>query len=155
MQQFEMICLEDLVPEDHNYRKFARIWSFKSVEKRLQKLEKNNPNKGYGMPRLFKCLLLQFMENLSDRELERFIQENNAAKWFTGFQLNEKTPDHTLFCQVRQKIGTNVLSKLFADLRDQLKREGLISEVFTFVDATHLIAKANLWEERNKAIAEK
>ncbi len=29
-----------------------------------------------------------------------------------------------------------------------------MSEVFTF-DATHLIAKANLWEERDKAIADK
>ena len=30
-----------------------------------------------------------------------------------------------------------------------------MSEVFTFVDAAHLISKANLWEERDKAIAEK
>ena len=30
-----------------------------------------------------------------------------------------------------------------------------MSEVFTFVDATHLIAKANLWEERDTAIKKK
>jgi len=46
MQQHEMICLEDLVPENHNYRKFVKIWSFKLVEKRLKKIEKENPNKG-------------------------------------------------------------------------------------------------------------
>lgn len=85
MQQIEMICLDDLVPENHNYRKFAKIWSFISVEKRLKQLEKDNPHKGHGLLRLFKCLLLQFMENCSDRELERFIQENNAARWFCGF----------------------------------------------------------------------
>jgi hypothetical protein len=28
------------------------------------------------------CLLLQFIEDLSDRELERFIAENASAKWF-------------------------------------------------------------------------
>lgn len=56
MQQVEMICLEDLVPESHNYRKFAKIWSFNFVEKKLQKLEKNNPHKGHGLLRLFKCL---------------------------------------------------------------------------------------------------
>lgn len=155
MQQIEMICLEDLVPENHNYRKFTKIWSFKSVEERLKKLEKNNPYKGHGLLRLFKCLLLQFMENCSDRELEKFIQENTAARWFCGFALRDKTPDHSLFCQMRKKIGTTVLSQIFADLRDQLKNQGLMSEVFTFVDATHLITKANLWEERDKAIAEK
>ena len=155
MQQVEMICLEDLVPENHNYRKFAKIWSFKSVEKRLKKLEKENPHKGYGLLRLFKCLLLQFMENCSDRELERFIQENNTAKWFCGFTLRDNTPDHTVFCQLRKKIGTKILSDIFKDLRNQLQNQGFMSEVFTFVDASHLIAKANLWKERDKAIAEK
>ena len=155
MQQAEIIWLEDLVPEHHNYRKFAKIWSFKLVQKRLKKLEKENPHKGYGSLRLFKCLLLQFMENCSDRELERFIQENNAARWFCGFSLKDHTPDHTVFCQLRKKIGTKVLSKIFSDLRDQLKSQRLMSEVFTFVDATHLIAKANLWKERDKAIAKK
>jgi IS5 family transposase len=155
MHQVEMICLEDLVPENHNYRKFIKIWSFKSVEKKLKKIEKDNPNKGHGLLRLFKCLLLQFMENCSDRELEKFIQENNAARWFCGFNLRDNTPDHTIFCQLRKKIGTKVLSSIFRDLRDQLQSQGLMSEVFTFVDATHLITKANLWKERDQAIAEK
>jgi IS5 family transposase len=155
MNQIEMICLEDLVSPTHNYRKFAKIWSFQFVEKTLKKLEKNNPNKGYGLLRLFKCLLLQFMENLSDRELEKFIEENNAAKWFCGFNLKDKTPDHSVFCETRKKIGTNLLSKIFTNLRDQLKKQRLMNEVFTFVDASHLIAKANLWEERDKAIAKK
>lgn len=155
MQQIEMICLDDLVPENHNYRKFAKIWSFISVEQRLKQLEKDNPHKGHGLLRLFKCLLLQFMENCSDRELERFIQENTAARWFCGFNLKDKTPDHSLFSQMRKKIGTQLLSQIFADLKQQLKSHGLMSEVFTFVDAAHLIAKANLWEERDKAIADK
>ena len=28
-----------------------------------------------------------------------------------------------------------------------------MSEIFTFVDSTHIIKKNNLWEERDKAIA--
>ena len=155
MNQVEIICLEDLIPKTHSYRKFAEIWTFDSASKQLKKLEKDNPYKGYGLLRLFKCLLLQFMENLSDRELERFIQENNAAKWFCGFSLSEETPSYTVFCKIRQKIGTSVLSKIFAGLRDQLKSEGYMNEVFSFVDASHLVAKANLWKERDKAIAEK
>ena len=150
-----MICLDDLVPDSHNYRKFAKIWSFKSAEERLKPLEKENPHKGYGLLRLFKCLLLQFMENCSDRELERFIQENTAARWFCGFNLTDKTPDHSVFSHMRKKVGTKILSQLFADLKEQLKKQGLISEVFTFVDAAHLITKANLWEERDRAIAAK
>ena len=156
MHQIEMVSLEDLVPENHIYRRFVRIWSFKSVEKRLKKLEKEHASyKGYGLLRLFKCLLLQFMENLSDRELEKYLQENTGAKWFCQFSLREPTPDHTLFSKIRQKIGTNRLSKIFSELREQLKKQGLMSEVFTFVDASHLISKAALWKERDKAIQAK
>jgi IS5 family transposase len=155
MHQIEMVNLDDLVPQSHSYRKFMEIWSFKETEKLLKKHQKDNPHEGYGLLRLFKCLLLQFMEDISDRELERFLQENNASKWFVGFGLTDKTPDHTVFTRARKRIGTQTLSSIFAQLRDQLKAHGLMSEVFTFVDASHLISKANLWEERDKAIKEK
>jgi IS5 family transposase len=155
MYETEIVSLNDLVSEQHMYRKFAAIWQLKNVEAELSKIEEGSDHKGYGICRLFKCLLLQFMEDLSDRELERFIQENNAGKWFCGFNLIETTPDHTVFFRARKRIGTNRLAHIFTDLKAQLQAQGLMSEVFTFVDATHLIAKANLWQERDKAIKAK
>jgi len=92
MHQTEIVNLEDLVPAKHMYRKFIKLRSFTNVEKQLAFLETDNNYKGYGLFRLFKCLLLQFMEDVSDRELERLLQENNAAKWFCGFSLSEETP---------------------------------------------------------------
>ena len=155
MNQIEMVTLDSLVPANHIYRQFSKIWSFDFVEKTLRSCEKNNPYKGYGMLRLFKCLLLQFMENLSDRELEKFLQENNAAKWFCGFSLVDRAPNYSVFSKIRQRIGLKRLSKIFSCLRDQLKTQGLMNEVFSFVDASSLISKAQLWEERDKAIKQK
>jgi transposase, IS5 family len=123
-----------------------------SVRIELERLEVDSDYKGYGIYRIFLCLLLQFLEDLSDRELERFIAENASAKWFCQFGLVDKTPDHSVFGRVRSRIGTNKLSKIFSLLRDQLKAQGYMSEVFTFVDATHLISKVGLWKERDKAI---
>ena len=155
MHQIEMISLDELVPTTDTYQKFSAIWSFKHATKQLKKLEKDNPYKGYGLLRIFKCLLLQFMEDLSDRELERFIQENTAAKWFCGFGLAENTADYSVFSKVRKRLGTKISSKIFTDLRDQLRKNGLISEVFSFVDASHLFSKASLWKERDEAIKKK
>lgn len=155
MQQMEIVCLDKVVSATHRYRGFLKVWDFKEVDKKLSMIKSNNPHEGYGLPILFRCLLLQFLEDLSDRELEVFLQENMAGKWFCGFYLNEGTPDHTVFTRARQKIGTDLLSKLFSYLRDQLKAQGYMNEVFTFVDASHLIAKATLWQERDKAIQEK
>lgn len=63
------------------------------------------------------------------------------------------TPEYSVFTKARRRIGTQLLSELFADLKSQLKSQGLMSEVFTFVDSAHLIAKARLWEEIDKALA--
>jgi IS5 family transposase len=151
-KQIEMVCLEDLVSSSHIYRKFLNLWNLDSVRIELERLEVDSDYKGYGIYRIFLCLLLQFLEDLSDRELERFIAENASAKWFCQFGLVDKTPDHSVFGRVRSRIGTNKLSKIFSLLRDQLKAQGYMSEVFTFVDATHLISKVGLWKERDKAI---
>ena len=152
---FEMVSLEELVPLNHNYRKFKTLWNFDFVKKELSFLESDNHYKGYGMFRLFLCLLLQFMEDLSDRELAEFMKANNYGKWFAGFTIVETTPNYSLFCKLRKKIGTKKLSRIFSDLRNQLQRQGYMSEIFTFVDASHLISKSSLWQERDKAIKEK
>jgi len=153
--QVIMISLEDLVPENHIYRKFDDLLDFNFIEKELKQIEKENNYKGYGVLKLFKCLLLQFLEDLSDRELERFLQENTSAKWFCDFNVAEKTPNFSTFSKLRQRIGTTKLSEIFQGLRNQLKSKGYINEVFNFVDASHLISKANLWKERDKSIKAK
>ena len=153
MSQMEMVDLDSLLPSTHPYRRFQAYLpqSTKAVAEMSQLKGAHRD----GVERLVHCLLLQFMEDLSDRELERYLAENLAAKWFCGFTLSEPTPDYSLFTRVRTRLGPTRLSQLFATMRDQLKAAGLMSEVFTFVDATHLIAKATLWEERDKARQQK
>jgi IS5 family transposase len=150
-KQINMVSLDQLVSKNHDYRKFKAIFDFEMVEEELGKIESRNNYKGYGVFRLFKCLLLQFMEDISDRELERYLGDSNAAKWFCDFDLTERTPDYSVFSKIRKKLGTNLLSKIFAIFRDQLRAAGYMSEVFTFVDASYLISKASLWEERDEA----
>lgn len=92
-KQINMVSLDQLVSKNHEYRKFKAIFDFEMVEEELGKIESRNNYKGYGVFRLFKCLLLQFMEDISDRELERYLGDSNAAKWFCDFDLRERTPD--------------------------------------------------------------
>ena len=154
--QSEIINLNDLVPADHIYRKFTKLINLDELaNKHLQSLVGDSNYKGYGITVLFKLLLLQHLEDISDRELARFIQENTSARWFCGFALTNPTPSFSLFSKLRKKIGTNLLSKIFNEVKDILKSRGYMNEVFTFIDASHLVAKANLWSERDKIIASK
>ena len=154
--QTEIINLEDLVPTNHLYRKFTKLIDLdKITNKHLTTIVGNSNYKGYGINTLFKTLLLQHLEDISDRELERFLQKNTAAKWFCNFALSDKTPTYSIFSKMRIKIGTHLLSKIFNEIKNILKSKGYLNEVFTFIDASHLVAKANLWQERDLAIANK
>ena len=102
--------IEELVRKDHPYRKLLAAIDFKKLCKPLQSLfHETLGRKGYNIESGFAALVLQWMEDLSDRELERFLQENTAGKLFCGFSLLEKTPDHSYFSLLRDKIAQNTM----------------------------------------------
>lgn len=145
--------VEDLVSKNHPYRKLLAIIDFKEICKPLQGLlNAKRGCSGYNIESGFAGLLLQWMEDLSNRELERFLQENNAGKYFCGFSLLEKTPDHSYFSVLRKKIGTEKLAEIFNLIVRHLKKNRLASNAFTFVDASKIVSKIALWEERDSAI---
>ena len=147
-----MVSIEQLVPEKHIYRKLKGLLDFDQIVKSVKVKIHEMGAEGFGKIRLIMCLILQFMEDLSDREFERFIGENNAAKWFCDFALLEKTPDFTTICKFRNSIGTKQMGNLFVEVKRQMQAKNCCAEVFTFVDSSALISKLSLWEERDKAI---
>ena len=153
MSHRELVDLDSLVSSTHPYRRFHAY--LPDATEALADVRPLKGADGEGVERLFRCLLAHFMEDLSDRELERYLEENLAAQWLCGFTVSEPTPDDSLVTRVRARIGSTRRSHLFAVMRQQLKTAGLMSDGFTFVEATHLIAKATLWEERDKARQQK
>ena len=152
ISQTEIVNINELVPENHTYRRLKSIMDFDRIVKSITVKKKDAGAIGYGIDRLVMCLVLQFMEDLSDREMERFIAENNAGKWFCDFTISEKTPDYSSFCKFRNKLGCKQISNIFAEVKVQLTEKGYLSETFTFVDATALTSKLALWEEKDKSI---
>ena len=151
-QYSELLSLDDLVSANHPYRHLDQVLSFSELSKPYQTLYSVKGRKEKGVEFGLRALVLQFMEDLSDREMERYLQENTACKWFCHLALGEKALDHSYFGDVRKRLGTKNLMDLFSQVRNSLKGMGLIREVFTFVDASQLISKLTTWSDRDKAI---
>lgn len=146
--------LEELVREDHPYRKILEIVDFSTLLIPLHSLFSNLGQNGVCLEKGFKALLLQHGEDLSYRELEKYLQENLAAKLFCGYGLKEDTPDYSTFCKLKQRIGVEKLTELFNRVVQQMREKNIVSDTFTFVDTTAVVSKIALWEERDKAIEE-
>jgi IS5 family transposase len=151
-KEIEEQIFNSAISPDHAYRKINRLIDFESLSLPLSKLYSPLGQKGVPASSGIKAMLLQFWEDLSDREMERAVCENLAMRWFCGFSLNDKTPDHSYFGKFRKRMGTKRLAELFNGVNDQLRKEGLFGNIFYFLDASTIVSKSALWEERDKAI---
>lgn len=151
-QSHFMISLEGLVSSSHPYRTLESLIDFDALSLPLQALYSTKGRRGFGASFALRALVLQFIEDLSDREMERFMQENLACRWFCDLGLGKKAPDHSFFGDFRKRLGSKHLMEIFSRVRGSLQQQGLLAEVFTFVDASHLVSKLSTWDDRDKAI---
>lgn len=149
---FTNITCNSLVSKDHAYRKINKVLDLKDLIKSFESLYSKNGQPGLPVEKGLRAIMLQFMEDYSDREMEKALAENLAVKWFCGFELTDETPDHSYFGKMRKRLGTENVAKIFNTIVEQLDRKGISGKVFTFIDSTAIITKTALWEERDKAI---
>lgn len=146
--------LEKLIKEDHAFRKLKSLIDFDVLLKPYQALYSDVGATGLDLGKGFRALLIQFWEDYSDRQMEKALEENVALKWFCGFGLLEKTPDHSYFGKLRLRLGTKTVAMLFQTINGLLEQKGLVGNVFAFIDASAIVTKTALWEERDQAIKE-
>lgn len=141
-----------LVESDNPFRKLNKIINFKELVAPLRVLYSDLGQTGIDVERGFKCLLVQFWENYSDRQMEKALKHNIAVRWFCGFSITENTPDHSYLGKLRNRLGAKRIADILKSVNTALNSWGLFGNVFHFIDASAIITKTALWEERDRAI---
>lgn len=144
--------IEKMVADDHPLRQLKAIIDFEELIAPYQELYSDIGTTGIDVISGFKCLLVQFWEDFSDRQMERTLRDNVAIRWFCGFELLEPTPDHSYFGKLRKRLGVKNINDIFNNVNAILRSKGLFGNMFKFIDASAIVAKTALWEERDKAI---
>jgi transposase, IS5 family len=140
------------VGEGHPYRILSEVIDFIPLVSPIQNLYSRLGTTGYAVEQGYKAMLVQFWEDLSDREMERGLRENLAFRYFCGFGLRDKTPDHSYFGRLRKRIGTKRMADSFNEVCRQLREKGLYGDTFNFIDSSMIVTKVALWDERDRAI---
>ncbi len=94
---------------------------------------------------MFKMVFLQFLYDLSDRDIEEQCTWNMLFKSFLGLSAEELPPDHTVLCRFRQRLGAEGFQRLFNQVVEQARGQGLVSDRLHIIDATHMTAKVDLF----------
>ena len=148
----EQELMEKAVSANHPFRKLNQLINLDKIARSYRKLYSKTGAKGLPVEKALRALVIQFLEDYSDRQLERALEENLAVKWFVGFELGEATPDHSFFGKFRDRLGSRNLEAIFNTVNSVLEEKGLIGSTFHFIDASGIITKSTLWAERDQAI---
>ena len=95
--QISMLILdiEEMIPENHLLRKINQLVSFDFIYDIAAPYYPDNGRPSVDPVSMFKMLLVGYLYGIkSERRLVQEVQLNIAYRWFCGFELGEKIPDH-------------------------------------------------------------
>ena len=82
-------------------------------------------NTAYPPLMLLKAVMLQKWFGLrSDPELENQINDRISFKLFIGLPLGETSPDHSVICRFRDRVGSEMMEAIHSELLIQLEIMG-------------------------------
>jgi IS5 family transposase len=130
----------------HLLRDLRRLVDFEFVNEECAPLyEEETGRPPYEPALMFKIVCLQFLYNLSDREVEDAVTYNLLYKWFLGLAADERPPDHTALCRFRARLGPERFQGLFNRVVAEARQHGLIADTLQILDSTDLAARVDLF----------
>ena len=93
----------------------------------------------------FKMLLVGFFENLpSERGIAARCADSLSIRSFLHYELHERTPEHSSFTVIRQRLSAEVYEQVFGLVLKALKKKGLLKGRRLGIDASVIEANASL-----------
>lgn len=139
--------LRDLIPEDHILKRVDRVLDLSWLRGEVRACYDEAQGRPSLDPEAAVRLMLAglFQGITADRKLMREAQVNLAIRWFAGYRLPEKLPDHSSLTKLRQRWGAARFRRIFEKSVAACAAAGLVSGETLHVDATLIRADVS-WE---------
>jgi IS5 family transposase len=100
---------------------------------------------------VLKMLLLSYLYDLSERQVEEFCNLNLAAKYFLGLAIDARPPDHSTLSVFKRRILENgrlpAYEKMLGQIVQVARDAGISFGPVQLIDSTHSIADVNVSKE--------
>jgi len=144
---FVACTLRELIPADHILRRVDKVLNLTWLRAEVKSLYDEYQGRPSIDPESAVRLMLAgfFQGIVQDRKLMREAQVNIAIRWFAGYKLHERLPDHSSLTRIRQRWGEARFKKIFQKTVSQCVKAGLVDGETVHVDATLIRADVS-WE---------
>ena len=108
------VSLEELVPNDHFYRRLEERLDLSFVRELVAPLYSDGGRPSVDPVVFFKLQLVMFFEDLrSERQLMRVVSNRLSLRWYLGYDLHEPLPDHSSLTRIRERYGLGIFRTFF------------------------------------------
>ena len=137
------ISLEELVSEDHFYRRLEATLDLSFVREIVAPLYARGGRPSVDPVVFFKLQLVMFFEDIrSERQLMRVVADRLSLRWYVGYDLFEPLPDHSSLTRIRERYGLEVFRSFFDRIVELCVEASLVWGEELFVDSTTVRANA-------------
>src|SRR5215475_3559268 len=92
-----------------------------------------------------KMIMVGFFEDLpSERAIAARCADSMSIRAFLKYELNEKTPEHSSFTVIRQRLGLEIYQEIFTLTLQALREHGLLRGKNLGIDSSVIEANASL-----------
>jgi transposase len=139
------VSLETLVPHNNFYRKLEATVDLLFVRELVKHLYSPMGRPSIDPVVFFKLQLIMFFEGIrSERQLMETVNLHLAHRWFIGYDLTERVPDHSSLTKIRERYGLEVFQKFFEHVVELCIQAGLVWGKELYFDGTKVRANADL-----------
>ena len=138
------LSLESLVPADHFYRHLDRTLDLAFVRDLVAECYASGGRPSVDPVVFFKLQLVMFFEGIrSERQLMTVVADRLSLRWYLGYDLDERLPDHSSLTKIRERYGLAVFRRFFETITARCIMVGLVWGEELYVDATKVEANAS------------
>jgi len=147
--------LSSLIPDDHILKQVDKVLDLSDLPKEVSDLYcETNGRPSIAPEAAVRLMLAGFFQGIvHDRKLMREAQVNIAIRWFAGYRLDEKLPDHSSLTKIRQRWGPERFKQIFLKTLQSCIDANLVNGETVHVDATLIRADVS-WESLTTKHAE-
>ena len=141
-----IIDMESMIPKGHLLRKIDGIIHFDFIYDILAPYYPSVGRPSVDPVSMFKMLLIGYLYGIkSERRLVEEIQLNIAYRWFCGFELTDRIPDHSTFSKtrVRKWQQSSLFQKVFRELVRRCVESGFVDGQAMAADGSYLPANVS------------
>jgi IS5 family transposase len=148
---------EMVVPQDHFFRVLKDLIDWSRFTNKLIKLYQGEGVVGrppFDPGMILKIELVAYLYNLSERQVEEYLNDTLSAKYFVGLAVDQPAPDHSTLTVFRNRLIQRGKQRIFEEMLAEIVQIALEKGVkfgsIQIIDSVHSIANVNTAKDKKR-----